>query len=443
MTEIRRSGFNIGVALESQARGLAAEADAARREADACAPQGSPAAAALPQTPIGTRARFKQALRPWVGRLFRLLKPMASPLAFRVRAYLLAPMRAEVAAQVGAELRQHLAETMRGLAVLEHGLETLRQDLARHADARALDVIQEIQATRERILGTALNANNRQIERIEQYAYASARRVAVPGAGGEILVRSAVGYILCPADDYALLSILLDAGELEPGTRALIQRLLHAGDCFVDVGANIGMHSLAAAAAVAPGGQIVAFEPHPNTHALLRRSLWMNGHGERVQTHQAAVSDRAGRLPLFLGSTSGHHSLFPLEQGEQANGERVEVPVVTLDEIIPSGTRVDLLKIDAEGAELQVLAGAHRLLRENPQAAVIAEFGLSHLGRTHGTIQAWLGAFEALGMQWRAIDDHSGMLRQLAIPELETLNSVNLMFAAPGSPAWSRAGEHA
>jgi FkbM family methyltransferase len=236
-----------------------------------------------------------------------------------------------------------------------------------------------------------------------------------------------------------LLATLVDVGELEPGTRLLVQRLLRHGESFVDVGANVGMISLAAGSAVGKEGRIIAFEPHPITHDLLRKSLLLNGFAEMARTYQAAVSNRSGRQPLFLGVTSGHHSLYPLDTTPITGAGTVEVPLVRIDDVIGTEFPVDLMKIDVEGAELEVLEGAAATIANNSDIALLVEFGYSHLHRTGQTTTHWLDAFERLGMQYRAIDPASGALLDWSPRELEAAGSINLLFARPSSKAWERA----
>ncbi len=278
------------------------------------------------------------------------------------------------------------------------------------------------------------------LERIEQYAYASARRVAVPGAPGEVLVRSSVGYLLCPASDYPLLATLVDAGELdaEVGTRLLIQKLLRPGETFVDIGANIGMHTLAAAAAMQARGRVIAFEPHPMTHDLLRKSLVLNGFAGMTDTHQVAASNRSGRLPLHLGATCGHHSLYPFEDADQT-ATTIDVPLARIDDMIDASTSVDLIKIDVEGAELDVIEGAAATIGRNADVGIIVEFGHSHVRRTGRSTGAWLGVLQKFGLEFRAIEPTSGSLLEWTPEQLEAVDSVNLLFARPASQVWVRA----
>jgi FkbM family methyltransferase len=419
-------------------------------------PPAVPSSPAAQPDPPGFRRAVKRQMRPIAAAAYRALKPVLRPMAFRLRAYFLAPLQAQLQAQQaqmqGADQAAHARDQH-----LLHELQMLRNDIAqssqRQRDEQALiglDMLQELQLARDSLERTILSAqpdltrleaSRDQLERIERYSFASARRVAVGGEPGEVLVRTSVGYVLCAASDYPLLATLIDVGELEAGTRQLIQRLLQPGETFIDVGANVGMHTLAAASAINGQGRIVAFEPHPTTHALLRKSLLLNGFAALAETHQAAASNRSGRLPLHLGTTSGHHSLYALE-GEKPAAATVEVPLVRLDDVIESNLPVDLIKIDVEGAELDVLEGAAATLGRNPDVAVIVEFGISHLRRTGTSSRDWLQAFEKFGFAFQAIEPSTGALLDWNTAQLESVDSINLLFARPASKAWERARSH-
>ena len=92
----------------------------------------------------------------------------------------------------------------------------------------------------------------------------------------------------------------------------------------------------------------------------------------------------------------GHSSLTPTTLSEPAT-EEIEIDVSRLDDIVPKGERVDVVKIDVEGAELAVLSGMTRIVAENPQVAIIAEYGPSHLRETDISPETWFAAFQDHG----------------------------------------------
>ncbi|HEV2083354.1 MAG TPA: FkbM family methyltransferase [Brevundimonas sp.] len=137
-----------------------------------------------------------------------------------------------------------------------------------------------------------------------------------------------------------------------------------------DVGANKGsyMYWLSRWAA-----RVVAFEPQPGLAAYLEqasRGLGLNN----VTIEARGVSDRSGAFDFYLPSeNSPEASLVPI-----AGARTVKVPVVTLDETFAAGERVGFLKVDVEGAELNVFRGAERILRED-QPPLLFESEQRHL----------------------------------------------------------------
>ena len=306
------------------------------------------------------------------------------------------------------------------------------------ARAEILARLAEGVATQERLLHAELNQLNPLLDRIESYGMAAARRVAIPCGVGAVMVRTSVGYVLCENEDHALIATLIECGELELGTRHLIQRILEPGDVFVDVGANIGMHSLAAAHAMRGQGRVIALEPFLPTARLLKKTIWMNGFTNMVEIHCAAASNEQCERTLHLGATSGHHSLFPLDEISSTDSVTVKVHTTTVD-IITANSLVNLFKIDAEGAELEVLEGAAALLKRSNDIGIIAEFGRHHLNRIGVTPDEWFDRFRKLGLKCQAIHPSTGVLDDISIDELEKIESINLFFARPRSPIWKKA----
>ncbi|KWB59665.1 hypothetical protein WL37_24380 [Burkholderia ubonensis] len=390
------------------------------------------------------RQRVKGLLRPLAQIAYRLLKPGIRPIALRARRYLIAELQQEIR----QEIQNSRAANLNKLQEVHH---LLRQDVlasraAIHQELQKATayMVQELQKVRPPLHGDALTARevvreiSPSLNRIETYSHATARRVAVNCGNGAVLVKTEAGFVLCAENDHALLACLLDTGELERGTRLLIEKFLRPGDCFIDVGANIGLHTLAAARSMQGQGKIIAFEPFGPTKALLERSVWMNGFSSLVEIHQAAVSNETGHHKLFLGATSGHHSLFPLDGSTSTHTEPVEVSVVRIDDVVPATQKVDLLKIDAEGAELQVIESAAGLIERNAELAIIVEFGPAHLERTGVAPGDWLKAFAARGLQYRAINSISGKLEHWDMEKLLACDSINLLFGRKDAGVWER-----
>ena len=216
-----------------------------------------------------------------------------------------------------------------------------------------------------------------------------------------------VGYLYCSRNDHAVLSCLAESGEFEPGLRRLLERVLEPGMVFLDVGAHLGLHTLAAARRVGNSGHVFSFEPTPVTYKLLCQTLRLNGLDDCVTARRAAAGREDTTKPLYVGTISSHNSLYPLPGAETT----VEVEVVQLDNELPPGQHVDVAKIDVEGAELDVLYGMSRIIAENPGILIIAEYGPSHLARAGIAPPDWLSAFSSQGFQGYVIEEPSGQLR--------------------------------
>jgi len=153
----------------------------------------------------------------------------------------------------------------------------------------------------------------------------------------------------------------------EPGATDAILNLLEPGAVFVDIGANTGYFTVLAALRVGEGGQVFAFEPNPNVRDQLRRHTQINEVTDRVTISDLALADRDEDGVRFFVScwpeNDGISSLTPapdtIARGGLRTDATIPVRVRTFDTWTQSARphRIDLMKIDVEGAEAQVLTG--------------------------------------------------------------------------------------
>lgn len=164
----------------------------------------------------------------------------------------------------------------------------------------------------------------------------------------------------------------------EPEETKLILSLLHKGDVFVDVGANIGYFTLMASDAVGSAGKVFAFEPGPGNLRLLRKNVVTNRCGN-VRVEANAVVEACKPVTLHLSNINfGDHRVYASRDDAMYNlgSERPEVRVdgITLDSYFPAGSRVDFVKMDIQGAEYFALQGMKRVLLENHDILCMMEF---------------------------------------------------------------------
>jgi FkbM family methyltransferase len=186
----------------------------------------------------------------------------------------------------------------------------------------------------------------------------------------------------------------------EPDVAAVLVRAIQPGDTVLDVGANIGIFSVLAARLVGPAGRVVGFEPGPDNLARLAANLRLNG-VMNVTVVDQPVSDRIEPVTFHLNSDNeGAHSLWnpannPGYSRSRENPRSIVTRTTTIDaEVARLGLPPPrLIKIDAEGAEHRVLAGAIELFREFEIPYVIAElneFALAEMGSSQAELRGFM-----------------------------------------------------
>jgi len=167
----------------------------------------------------------------------------------------------------------------------------------------------------------------------------------------------------------------------EPATVRCLVEHLGPGQTFVDVGANHGYFSVLAARLVGPAGRVFAFEPNPSVFEQLAEHVACNGL-TNVTTERKALAEREGTLELFVSACAANSGLSSITPGSQAfasgsldRDRHVQVHVTTFDRWRRARAveRIDLLKIDVEGAEMLVLRGMVETLAEAPPTGIICE----------------------------------------------------------------------
>jgi FkbM family methyltransferase len=143
----------------------------------------------------------------------------------------------------------------------------------------------------------------------------------------------------------------------EPDVWARVMSAVTPRSVVVDVGAYVGLYTIALAQRTGPTGRVYSFEPDPQNCAVLRKHVELNNVSERVEVHQLAVGDKDGFVPFTAGRDS--------QSFVGANSSTSEtVRMAKLDTMLPCAG-IDVLKVDVEGFEENVLKGAEVLLADN------------------------------------------------------------------------------
>jgi len=161
-------------------------------------------------------------------------------------------------------------------------------------------------------------------------------------------------------------------GHFEEAIRDFLVETLQPGDTFVDVGANIGCFTLRASEVIGATGKVLAFEPDPDAFPRLRANVQLNNF-DNVILQNLALGANSGEMKLYRGGGDWTHcsSIYPSSWHNPDSYAIVKVS--TLDDALEglSVRAVRLLKIDVEGAELDVLMGSQNVLRELRPAVLL------------------------------------------------------------------------
>jgi FkbM family methyltransferase len=177
-----------------------------------------------------------------------------------------------------------------------------------------------------------------------------------------LLLKAKQGLFFVPEDDFYTRTALTRTGDYSPGERRLLEGLCRPGDVLVDVGAHIGSLSIPLAARVGVGGRVICFEPQRTLFQIVCANAVANAIGN-LEAHWAGVSSQSGTMwvePLDPSTRNYGGRKLLTHAVHMAEKTRV----VTLDSLNLSSCR--LVKIDVEGMEESVLAGASALLEKQP-----------------------------------------------------------------------------
>ena len=205
-------------------------------------------------------------------------------------------------------------------------------------------------------------------------------------------------------DDWAVGARIAVRRAYEPHVIAVLSPLLGPGAVLVDVGANIGYYTLLAASRVGPSGQVIAFEPGADNCALLRASLQANGFGN-VRLHPYAVADADRLVGFGMDDSNGRISR------DDPAASALQVRAVALDAFLRDEPRIDIIKIDIEGAEDLALRGMRELVARH-RPVIFSELSPRGLEIASGvSAAAYLDRLRGLGYDLSLIE-RSGPYRR-------------------------------
>jgi FkbM family methyltransferase len=160
------------------------------------------------------------------------------------------------------------------------------------------------------------------------------------------------------------------SGTNEMPVQMALAGCIKPGDVFLDIGANIGFFTVIGARLVGPGGRVYTFEPVPENISALKHNIALNQFGH-VSIMECALSNEVGKGELLLAGWGGGSALASASPPPDVKGSLM-VDLETVDHLVAEGQILapDVVKIDVEGAELEVLQGMAQVLKTHPPRIV-------------------------------------------------------------------------
>ena len=202
-------------------------------------------------------------------------------------------------------------------------------------------------------------------------------------------------------------------GYWESWITTALARTLRPGWHCLDVGANHGYYTLVMADAVGPEGRVTPVEPTPRLAELLRETLDVNGFPQVVVAQRAAADSDGESLQLVIPAHRSLNASLSYQAGPA--DEVVEVESTTIDALTHDWPRVDLIKIDVEGAEESVWRGMQRTIADNPAIVLLLELNVVRYDDARG----FLALIQEAGFRLRyiAVD---AQVKDVSVDELLT-----------------------
>jgi len=180
----------------------------------------------------------------------------------------------------------------------------------------------------------------------------------------------------------------------------LMSELIKPGDSIVDVGANIGFYAKKFSELTGSNGSVTCFEPDDYNYLRLLQTI----HNlPNVKSLKAAVSSTTGQLEFY---TSPDKNVDHRAYAHDEFATKYTVDCISLDEYLGENAKVDILKVDVQGFEMQVYAGAKNILENNQTIKIFSEFWPSGLLKAGSSKEAYFNFFTEKGFKIFLLKDN-------------------------------------
>jgi FkbM family methyltransferase len=181
-----------------------------------------------------------------------------------------------------------------------------------------------------------------------------------------------------------------------------VKKVIKKGDVVLVIGAYTGYYTLIFAKFVGKEGRVFAFEPEPTNFSLLEKNVEMNGYNNVVLVKKA-VSNKTGKIKLYIseiGSTD--HRIYDLNSGRHF----IEIESIRLDDYFKDyDGKIDLIKMDIQGAEPSAVQGMSGLLNKNKNVKIVTEFAPGLIKKSGAKPEGYLKALMEHGFKLYDINE--------------------------------------
>lgn len=228
-------------------------------------------------------------------------------------------------------------------------------------------------------------------------------------------------------------------GVYGPQETAIVRSLLRPGSTFVDVGANWGYFTLMASHLVGREGRVVGLEPDPRLFPVLEENVRRNGLGQAALLQVAAAREAGTLLLAGFDESAGNFGVSRIVSGDAEGARTFRVRADSLDRILEEQgvSRVDLLKMDIEGAEGAAIAGLEGSLRAHRVARLLVELHPVELREQGSSVEALVETLRSAGYTGYTVNHDPAVTRSAAYGRLRGLRELLSPHAAQRSlDAW-------
>lgn len=215
-------------------------------------------------------------------------------------------------------------------------------------------------------------------------------------------------------DDVHISRIIALTGTYEPVETEFLKKIVKTGMNVVDIGANIGFFTVLFSRLVGLHGKVIAFEPSPRSFHILEKNL--QNCSSNVTILNKAISDYTGVEKFYLSQENFGDNRFSGSQILNTDDYRdsIETGVIRLDDYFQNDS-VDLLKIDAQGAEMKILKGGRKTIDRNANLKILIEFWPIGLMAQGTSGKDFLHSLKNLGFEIYELDNEP---KKISIDEL-------------------------